>query len=290
MKLILIILLGLISTSSFADAYYGRFWRGEARKSYPALRNYCDDRNSDCFLELVNRWLIPATPSYAAQKALMAYSPVLLPPKLNLKYHDEIALILYDSEDKYRALRSDESNNEGKTYGPIHGDIFEMGIKTAANSSRSLVPEKYQGKVILQGKLSEVSYDIFAQRSNLINSKGKFFLIEKSIKSKSEFIKKVEDYLNKLQKTPRILASYVLITQQYIMLYIFYNDDQLISNQEKMMKSSGLELTWSTLLKVLKPIQTNPLLYERIGYGEGGNLFFKPGEKPGVADHYRLHQ
>ncbi len=54
--------------------YYGRFWCGQEKTAYPHLRNYCDDCSSDCFVELVNRCLIPARSSDAVQVALMVYS------------------------------------------------------------------------------------------------------------------------------------------------------------------------------------------------------------------------
>ena len=284
MKTLFILLAMVNSELAFGDGYYGRFWRGEARKSYPTLRNYCDDRNSDCFIELVNRWLIPATPSYAAEKALMTYAPVLFPKNLQEKYHDEIALILYDSESRYRDLRSDSDNLEGITYGPIHGDIFDMGIKGTRESSRSLVPKIFNGKVHLEGELKEVSYDLTGERLDLINSNGLFQLIERDEINGRDFLTRAESYLNDIKNTKEVVGAFALITENYLMIYIFVNEVREIINPK------GISITWETSLKRLNPIQRHPLLYERIGYGEGGNLYFQPGVKPGNADHYRLHK
>lgn len=293
MKLLLISMLTLItSTSTFADGYYGRFWRGEAKTAYPELRNYCDDRHSDCFLELVNRWLIPATPSYAAEKALRAYAPVLMPSGLSAKYHDEIALILYESESIYRELRSDDANIEGSTYGDIHGDIFEMGLKGTKESSRSLVPQIFEKEVILSGELVEVSYDILGEKNDLINSEGSFKLFERGEIDQATFQARVQTYIAKIKlikDSVKLTGAYALVTQEYFMLYLFTDAALTVEEADLLGTAEGLETTWKTKLKRINSIQVFPLLYERIGYGEGANLIFEPGLKPGVADHYRIH-
>jgi hypothetical protein len=292
MKFLLISLLTLSSLSAMADGYYGRFWRGEAKTNYPELRNYCDDRHSDCFLELVNRWLIPATPSYAAEKALRAYAPVLLPNGLSAKYHDEIALILYQSEDMYRELRSNTDNIEGSTYGPIHGDIFEMGEKGTKESSRSLVPKIFTKEVTLEGELAEVSYDILGERNDLINAEGSFKLFERGELDKEEFRGRVEQYIAKIKlikESVKLVGAYALVTEDYFMLYLFTDGILTVDEADLLGAADGLETTWKTKLKKINSTQVFPLLYERIGYGEGANLIFEPGLKPGVADHYRIH-
>lgn len=285
-KSLIIVLIGLVSFNAFADGFYGRFWRGEAKKSYPELRNHCDDRHSDCFLELVNRWLIPATPSYAAEKSLMAYAPVLMPESLHKKYQNEIALILYNSQANYDQLRGDESNIEGITYGPIHGDIFESGIRHTMESSRSLVPTIYESKIVLKNSknpLAEVSYDIKGRKDDIINSFGSFELIERKNMSLAKFVNEAEKLFKKIKNSDNVVGAYALITKKYIMLYKFLRVESKIS-------ISTLKPLFSTKLKPIRTIQSNPLLYERIGYGEGANLIFSPGVKPGTVDHPRLHK
>ena len=174
MKTLSLLLVFLFANSSLAAGYYGRFWRGERKEAYPALIEYCDDAKADCFVDLINQWLIPATPSYAAEKALRGYAPVLLPEELAKKYQDEFALILYSSEKDYKALRGDKKNLEGSTYGPIHGDIFESGKKGSPLSSRSLVPGKYEGMIELQGALKEVSYEVVPNPDKIPESFGLF--------------------------------------------------------------------------------------------------------------------
>ena len=274
------ILLLLISFNSFATGYYGRFWRGESKKSYPELKSYCDDQKLDCFKELVNRWLIPATPSYAAKGSLMAYAPVLLPYSLLDKYHDEVALILYKSEATYRALRNGDV--EGQQYGPIHGDIFETGIRGTKESSRSLVPGYYNGKIELIGKLKEVSYEVINKQNDLINTNGLFQLIERSYMSVTEFLNKADKYIKNL-KNSNLAGVYMLINEDYIMTYTFFYNDVYAVN------TSGLNVTWQTELKKISPTQRAPLIYDYIDYGEGANLLFTPGVKPGQVDHCRLH-
>lgn len=287
------LLLLIATTQASAAGYYGRFWRGEEKKAYPQLRNYCDDRASDCFLELVNRWLIPATSSYAAQDALVAYAPVLMPLALKPRYADEIALILYRSEAEYRQLRSDATNLEASSYSPLHDDLFEMGLKDTPASSRSLIPVAYQPPGFqLQGPLQEISLDLFGDATDLIHAKGQFVLIEKDKLSSAELLKHSQAYFESLQKNRQsqsIRAVYALLTPDYLMLYHFIDPQQDFKALDQLRREAGLHDSWHTPLQSIKPIQTRPLLYERIGYGEGANLWFEPGQKPGQADHHRLH-
>ena len=293
MKAVVILLTLLVSVNSFGQGYYGRFWRGKDKVKYPELRNYCDDRNSDCFVELVNRWLIPATPSYAAEKALMAYAPVLPPKKFESKFFDEVALILYSSEMVYRSLRGDKKNIEGASYGPIHSDIFKMGEKGTIGSSRSLVPRAYSDSVVFETYLEEVSYDIYGKQSDLVNAIGNFVIVEKGSFSSSEYQIKVEHYISKLKKYKKemeMLGSYILVNKKYFMQFNFSKSKKGLEELSIMRKKVGFKDTWITPLKKLKSIQSSPLLYERISYGEAGSLVFKPGTKPGTVDHYRLHK
>jgi len=282
--------------SSASAEYYGRFWRGEEKTNYPELAKYCDDTKNDCFVELINRWLIPATPSYAAKDSLMGYAPVLLPKRLNKKYQDEIALILYKSEASYRILRGDKTNKEGASYGPIHGDIFEMGEKNTMASSRSLVPKVYNGVSGFEGPLSEVSYEIKTNGFKVPGAKGSFSLIERGNLTEDQFIIKVGTYLSTVyrvlgspNKIKSQFALYTLYNKDYLMQYSFHRDWSSKNLIKKALKANGLKVEWSTNLKPLKVKSTEPLLYTPIKRGTGGNLVFEPGVKPGQVEHYRLH-
>ncbi len=295
-------------STAYSDGYYGRFWRGEEKKAYPELREHCDDRTTDCFVELINRWLIPATPSYAAKEALVAYAPVLLPRQLKEKYQDEVALILYDSKESYHRLRSDSENIEGSTYGPIHGDIFESGEECSMASSRSLVPREFDDELNLGigGKkcmnLQEVSYDLLGERNDLIRSYGTFILIERTTESVEVFQERVLGVLNDVHslknsrarergyRTRYLTGAYVLVTEDYMMAYMFSDTTLGQAWVRNRIKEQNLTVSWQVLLKEIEATRTNPLLYERIETGEGANLQFEPGVKPGTVDHYRLHQ
>ena len=289
MKALVVTFIILLSANSFASSFYGRFWRGEEKTNYPELRNYCDDRTSDCFVELINRWLIPATPSYASQKALRAYAPVLLPKNLKSKYHDEIALILYSSEANYRALRNDKSNIEGSTYGPIHQDIFAMGQEGNKASSRSLVPKVFTKSIKLEGNLKEVSYDIKGTQADLIGAQSDFVLVDRSYLTVYEFKKNIRKYMRSVKRNKKIIGSFILITKDYFMQYNFASEINDLHGLVSLRKKLSLKDKWIAKLTSIKPIQSNPLLYERITYGEGANVSFNPGEKIGKVDHYRLH-
>lgn len=282
-----------MGTSVFAKGYYGRFWRGYEKKVYYTLRDYCDDRTSDCFVELINRWLIPATPSYAAKDALVAYAPVLLPKNLKDKFHHEVALVLYNSERNYQILRNDRENLEGRTYGPIHEDIFDMGVGGAEDSSRSLVPALYSGELQLKNSrnaLAEVSYDIKGSREDLVNLNGYFLLVDRKNTEINKFLTQNNKLLQELNASSRLNAAYSLHTEDYTFLYIYGKSQAALLTYGEMANKNNLNVIWATALRKLEPIQRNPLLYERITYGQGGNLQFTPGIKPGQVDHYRLHE
>ncbi len=293
MKRIFALCLLVLAPSLFADGYFGRFWRGMEKGTYPTLRKYCDDRHSDCFANLVNRWLIPATPSYAAKDTLMAYAPVLLPKKYPGIFR-EVALILYKDEASYKKLRSDKENLEGSTYGPIHGDIFEMGKKDAQISSRSLVPIPFEGRMELKNsdnKLREVSYDLLNTREDLISAKAGFFIVERGEMKEKKFLAKVEKAIadiKGLAKLVQIRAVYTLATTDYLMVYVFSDDVTGVKATAEIFGDNSLKIGFGRDLIPLEKLTGDPLLYTKLRYGQGGNLQFEPGKKPGTAYHYRL--
>jgi hypothetical protein len=295
MKNILILCLLIVAPSLLADGYHARFWRGMEKDSFPTLRKYCDDRHSDCFAELINRWLIPATPSYAAKDTLMGYAPVLLPKKYPGLFR-EIALIVYSDEASYRKLRDDKENIEGSTYGPIHGDIFDMGTYGEEVSSRTLVSIPFTGSLKLENvdnKLAEVSYDLLNTKTDLVASTAGFFIVERAEMQNKKFAEKVEASLTNLQELAdlvNIRAAYVLAAKDYVMVYVFSENIIGVNASAEVFGDDGLKIGFGTNLKPLEKLEGDPLLYTPLRYGEGGNLQFEPGTKPGTAYHYRLEQ
>ena len=86
------------------------------------------------------------------------------------------------------------------------------------------------------------------------------------------------------------MASYILITPDYFMQFNFAGEIIDLQGLVSLRKKLGIKDKWITKLIPIKSIQDKPLLYERITYGEGANLSFVPGKKPGSVDHYRLHK
>ena len=302
----------LLSGLAHADGYYGRFWRGEEQKNFGKYVLFCDEAAPDCFEYFVNQWLIPATPSYAARDALVGYAPVLLPRALKEKYQDEFALILYSDQNAYACLRGRSSctnplpektaedrliKKEGLVYGPIHGEIFDMTTVDghepngrAIKRSRSLVPVPFSGKIELQGAMHEVSYDLLDERADIPVLNGKFVIRErKKSVSVRDYLASLESQLQNLkERTPKQLkAYYILITEDYYSAYIFYKAE--LNTQQWLMHEAKLDQTtlqtFETKLKKLVPQESTPLVYDFIEPGEGGNLLFTPGEKPGTSDH-----
>ena len=314
----------LLSSQSFAKGHYGRFWRGEEQASFPKYEKLCDNSKKDCFEYFVNQWLIPATPSYAARDALTGYAPVILPKSLSDKYQDEFALILYSTQEDYDILRGNKVDPnteqiepstedllikvEGKYYGPIHGEIFDS--KTLVHDfsdpkerdikrSRSLIPKEYSGMVVLEGPMKDVSYDLFSNAADIPNLSGAFFIKERSKNlDPGEFSKELSKALNEVKKQRSKLgleAAYVLANQDYITGYFFFDEDskrnQFEANLRKLNVFNGIaENTWSTNLVRMEKEANHPLTYTYIERGEGGNLFFNKGQKPGHTKHPLLYK
>jgi ketosteroid isomerase-like protein len=123
----------LLTSSMFAataHADYVRFWRGVARP----------DLSQQQLIDGLNRMLFPATGELAKTEAkLLSYQPVISGSEaIAGGVPDEIALIIYRSEQDYRNYRSTAA---GMHYGELHWELFRQ------DASLSLVPQAFAGKV-----------------------------------------------------------------------------------------------------------------------------------------------
>ncbi len=156
----LLIMLGILCGDVFAGTgpvpYY-RFWRGwkvEQLNSSPL--------SYQGFKEGINSVFIPATVRYGQGRGMLGYLPSLPFSVSELEaakgkgvdFPDEIALVVYGSEEGYNRLRV---TPEGKAYGDLHRLYFDMPAAPAAARSRSLVPLPWTGTVAV-----ERAYDLFS--------------------------------------------------------------------------------------------------------------------------------
>jgi len=112
-----------------------RFWLGFKQ----------DDILREEFESNINKNFISETVEVGGGRGLEAYLPSFFPEEKPEFIPDEVALILYASEEQYNAIRSTE---RGRRYGPSH---FEKGYFAKINkqgfNSGSVLGEEYQGNV-----------------------------------------------------------------------------------------------------------------------------------------------
>jgi hypothetical protein len=124
-----LVFLALVLQAQLASAApYYRFWRGWKIESL----------SSQAFQAGLNARLLPMTVGVGGGKGLVGYLPFLYPEN-NGTLPDEVALVIYQDEPSYQAIRS---TPEGKAYGDLHWEFFDK-----ARGSGSLVPEPYAGRI-----------------------------------------------------------------------------------------------------------------------------------------------
>lgn len=129
MKTILLTLIIAVTTSS-ANASFNRFWVGHIKKDITAAQ-FLNGLNSTFFRDTIN---------LGKGKGLLSYQPYITAMSANLP--DEIALVVYESEEKYRAIRN---TPEGERYSAAHWDFFEKDL------SKSTVTVPFEGKFEMNG-------------------------------------------------------------------------------------------------------------------------------------------
>ena len=130
-----ILIASLVLISSFSShAYFQRFWIGH-KKAEMSDADFLKGLNTVFFAETVN---------VGKGKGLMAYQPYVT--AMTDKIPAEIALVTYESEKKYKAIRE---TKEGKAYGERHWDYFVKDI------SKSFVVEPWKNKME-EGKAYEL--------------------------------------------------------------------------------------------------------------------------------------
>ncbi len=120
---------------------YFRFWIGYKRA----------DLELEKFDEVIRDVFVRSTIKTGECGGLQGYFPVLLAkPQKKSTIPDEIALIPYQDEPTYRAIRE---GSVGSVYGPLHFDYFDRA------TSKSAVPVAYAGKVEVGN-----AYDLSAEK------------------------------------------------------------------------------------------------------------------------------
>jgi hypothetical protein len=201
------------TTPTHAAPYY-RFWRGWKAPTHQSLP-LTDER----FERELDRTFVPATVDSGADQGLIAYLPAL--PFTPAKAHglrargidvaDEIALVVYQSEAAYLALRETPA---GKAYQDLHRDYFEFAQAPAPPRSRSLVPRPLPAT----GTALELehAYDVLEADADWQAPKASAVTVlheRKPGMTDEDYLRQVRDSALKLKAAaPQIgLASYVVL-------------------------------------------------------------------------------
>lgn len=148
----LTLVLAILAQSFTADAApYYRFWRGW---KLPQL-------STQAFQQGLNQSLLPQTVVVGGGRGLVGYLPFLYPAQSPAELPQEVALVVYESEQAYQAIRS---TPEGQAYGDLHWKFFDK-----PRGSGSVVPEPYVGK-IENGK----AYDVLLSAADWRQGHGIF--------------------------------------------------------------------------------------------------------------------
>lgn len=108
-----------------------RVWRGRRREDVPP----------EAFVAELQRVFVPATVRMMSPLGLVAYVPTLVHDDAQSELPDELALVFYKSRRAYEDARKVPA---GKTYGAMHGTIFQL------SRSRSAFATLWPGGEIVQ--------------------------------------------------------------------------------------------------------------------------------------------
>jgi phosphatidylserine/phosphatidylglycerophosphate/cardiolipin synthase-like enzyme len=297
-----------------AGTYY-RFWRGVRRQVWnPEVLDFYRSRGEQApclgdrepvhpvpfthedFTCLLNTWLIPATPSYAAETALTAYLPVLPGQPDSRRLHDEVAVIAYADAAEYRRLRS-VGGKEGETYGPLHMDVFGRERDGLGSSSR--VPRPWTGDFVWDTARGEqvACYDLFSGRPDWQEGHTLVRLVGRDASwDEARTAEFLTDHLEAAQDSRGIDGFLILVGEGYWIEVLHAPVRSGLSAYELSWRReapAGLTVLDRLPARDLAPTAEDPLAYEwlRRGAGEAGvagRVRFAPGDKPGHIRHYRL--
>jgi len=316
-KLSFFLVLFLFQQVAISAPYY-RFWRGYKRTHHvkaievDGKKTFVDDLDRPMswtdFEDLVNQWLIPATTSCCAESSLVAYLPVLMAEgKKENQVHDEIALIVYRSEEAYQKTREDKSNLEAQVYGPLHSDVFAIGNTKAEKeedreaTSRSLVPVPFKREIDLTPNeknffLAEAAYDVLDKEVNWQAGYTMFRLTH--IEVDKESLEPLNRYFREMKASAETigLEGYtVLVTQRYVIEYMNWSSRKSWSDflkgavDQDFKKLISLGMTELSAVSHRQLYDEDPLAYDRLPFNNAANIRFLPGKKPSPrVKHPRL--
>lgn len=280
-------------TLQASETPYYRFWRGVKRqvqvkdsgkKDGEGFKIFVDDPSwpmtENDFKNLINAWLIPATTSCCAQSSLVAYLPALLPngEKPN-GLHDEVALIVYSSEEAYKRTRADKTNEEAYTYGPLHGDVFDMA------KSSSLIPTAFSGNLDLS---KDIAFDVL---SGPVDWQNGFTTFRVALINETATIQNHLTQVKTKAKQWDLTGYVILLTKQYAIEYHHWVDRAAWKAHYHKAFLPNAKPYLELIAKDLTQVEGNELRYSPLNFKEVGSVRFIPGKKPVPSQtHHRLEK
>lgn len=241
-----ILLVLMFSFPAFSKHYY-RFWRGH---KVPTL-------SQQEFVKGLNDLFIPETVEQGRGHGLNAYMPVLVnQAAIEADFPEEMALVVYDTEEKYRAIRK---MPRGSRYQELHWDYFQK------DESKSRVPQAFTGNVEV-----ETAYDLLESDTNWQKHDAVFQLYKFKDGFNSAAKKELKRFFEKIQSeaSKRDLLSYLVLVDAKG-VYLYYLKDARFT------KKTDIALDPTLFESVVKvPLNTNN---KAITWSEGNNRQFLLG-------------
>lgn len=233
MKATIAIFLFLLVNNSHAS--FNRFWVGSKKK----------DVTTPAFLNGLNKIFFKDTINVGKGRGLLSYQPYITEMKNNVP--DELALVIYESEEKYKAIRS---TPEGQKYSDLHWGFFDK------ESSKSTVSQPFTGE-LHEGYSYELN-PVFKEWQTTNTT-----VVIYSRVTDTDLIGLAKKF-GELKNNVSIENSLLLITKEWIIEYRMQKND----------KSKFTKLPLRVIEMTHLQSHSIDSLKDSIGFGEGVNFKF----------------
>ncbi len=186
MKYLVLFLFLFLTTAEAAT--FNRLWIGAKKKDVPLTK----------FMNDLNQIFFGKTIDVGMKKGLLAYQPYIT--KLTHQLPDEVALVTYESEEKYKAIRS---TPEGEAYSAMHWDYFDKEV------SKSTVTIPFSNAVAV-----EIAYEIWPNFKDW--QKGDTYL---TFYKRPEQLSSMTLIIQNLMKDKSINNSVIMIKDKFVIEY-----------------------------------------------------------------------
>ncbi len=193
-----IIISALLALNSItAEASFNRLWVGMKKKDVTAAQ----------FLNGLNQTFFRDTIVVGKGRGLLSYQPYIT--RMEAHVPDELALVVYESEEKYRTIRS---TPEGERYSAAHWNFFEKDV------SKSTVSVQFAG-VLTIGAAYELKPDYNWEEGNT--------LVTIYETGNNPDLKKLASLFGNRINEPGIKNSILLVTEKWLIEYASFGKESV---------------------------------------------------------------